>query len=83
MIMLFTTILYLWNLRKLNPEERSTEQKLVIALSISLLFFNDPLYSLTILQPSVALTAISTLFFSQFIVFLIFFWTIGADRILN
>ena len=71
-------IAYMIRYCKLQPEKRIIEQKLIAALSIMLLFFNDPFYAITALVPNGFLyifllfrTFLSTLFVTTFIVMLL------------
>ena len=46
-------------------------------------FFNDPLYAATVISPNRGTAVIGVLFFSNFISFLLLFWLVQYDRIVN
>ena len=46
-------------------------------------FFNDPIYAATVLSPNRGTAVIGVLFFSNFISFLLLFWLVQYDRIVN
>lgn len=89
LVTLVTGLLYFRNYLRIPHDQRSIEQRLVLAMSISILVFNDPLYSLSIVKPNIILyifiyhhrTIVSVLSLSQFIVFLFFFWDVVVFRI--
>lgn len=47
--------MYLRGYLKVDKSERTLEQKLVLAISALVLVFNDPLYFLSVLRPSILL----------------------------
>jgi hypothetical protein len=54
---------------------------MIAILSVLLVFFNDPLYPITILEPNKASSYFSVFFVINFVIFLIFLWIIFLDRI--
>lgn len=50
-------------------------------MSILLVFFNDPFYPITVLNPNKASSYFSVFFVINFVIFLIFFWIMFLDRI--
>lgn len=50
------------------------EHKFILLLSASLCFFNDPIFGITIMKPTIAAAVFSTLFVMQFIGLLVVFW---------
>lgn len=50
------------------------EHRFILLLSISLMFFNDPIFGITIMHPTVAAAVFSTIFVMQFVGLLVVFW---------
>ena len=73
--------LYLWRLGKVPVEEKIPEQKMVGALSVLLIMFNDPFYPITIMAPNPVSSYFSVFFVVNFMIFVLFFWIIFLDRI--
>ena len=73
--------MYFWRFRKIPSNGRIIEQKMILALAILLMFFNDPFYALTIQIPNPVSSYFSVFFVVNFIIFLVFFWIILFDRI--
>ena len=55
---------------------------MVLALSIFLIFFNDPIYPATVLTDSRASSYFSVFFMITFTIYLLFYWIFFLDRIL-
>ncbi len=73
--------MYFFRFRKIPETEKVCEQKMVAALSVLLILFNDPFYPITILAPNPVSSYFSVFFVINFIIFLVFFWIIFLDRI--
>lgn len=69
------------SIRRLKKERLVFEQKFVRVLAYLLLFFNDPIYALTILSPSTGSSFFSTLFVVTFFCALLLFWICSFERI--
>jgi hypothetical protein len=54
---------------------------MIAILSVLLVFFNDPFYTITVLQPNKVSSYFSVFFVINFVIFLIFLWIIFLDRI--
>ena len=65
----------------LQKKNRTFEHKYIFFLSISLIFFNDPLYAVNVFYGSIPLYIFSTLQMSLFVIFLIYFWIVMMPRI--
>ena len=50
------------------------EHKAILLLSFSLVFFNDPIFGVTLFDPSIVSAVFSTIFVMQFVAILIAFW---------
>lgn len=74
-------VLYLIRFRIIPKGYKIPEQKMVLALSILLIFFNDPIYPATVLTGNKAASYFSVFFVMTFVVYLIFFWLFFLDRI--
>lgn len=57
-------------------QTNNREHKLILILSFSLILFNDPFMTATLINSSTFWIMLSSLNISQFLYFLIFFWTI-------
>ena len=55
---------------------------MVFVLSILLIFFNDPIYPVTVLTGNKAASYFSVFFIITFTIYLLFFWIFLLDRIL-
>lgn len=74
-------ILYIVRFLKIPAAERILEQKMIVVLSVLLVFFNDPFYPVTVLQPNRASSYFSVFFIINFTLFLIFTWIVFLDRV--
>ena len=63
-----------------SASARTFEHKYILALSVSAVLFNDPLYAMTIFEANKFLAVLSALFVVQFISILLFFWLIMFQR---
>ncbi len=79
-ISIVSLIVYLVFYIKSSEGMRTFEHKYIMALSISLQFFNDPLYALTILKANAFWAVLSTLFVTSFVSLLVTFWIITFQR---
>jgi len=68
-------------LKEIPITERILEQKMIAVLSVLLLFFNDPLYAVTVLFPNKVSSYFSVLFVTNFIIFLLYTWIIFLEKI--
>lgn len=80
-ISLLACVAYALLFRTIPKNERIIEQKIILALSILLCFFNDPFYTITVLYPNKASSFFSALFMMTFIIVLFFSWIVFLDRI--
>ena len=74
-------ILYIFFYRETNKISRTFEHKFILIMSFSLIFFNDPIFILTTLFPSITLLSISTISITQFFAIISFFWLVLWNRI--
>ena len=78
---LLTCIVYLFRYSKIPEKERVVEQKIIAALSVLLILFNDPFYPITILKPNPVSSYFSVFFVINFVILLLFLWIVFLDRI--
>jgi len=74
-------VFYVQFFTKISPEVITFEHQFIMILSLGLVFFNDPLYALTLILPSVTFTFFSTIVVTAFIAMLVFFWILMFERI--
>lgn len=82
MLSLIGIVLYITRFRIIPKDYKIVEQKMVLALSIFLIFFNDPIYPATVLTDSRASSYFSVFFMITFTIYLLFYWIFFLDRIL-
>ena len=73
-ISVVTFILYVWNCCKFNFKDLSFETRHVWLLSVSLIIFNNPFYSLSIYFPNYGWTIYNSITCAQFVAFCLYFW---------
>lgn len=73
-------LIYFWFYCRAGMKKLTFEHHFILILSISLFFFNDPIFAVTLFRPSIASAVFSTIFVTQFISFLILFWIIMWRR---
>lgn len=78
---LLNLISYIFFYRETNRISRTFEHKFILIMSFSLVFFNDPIFILTTLFPSITLISISTISITQFFTIVSFFWLVLWNRI--
>lgn len=79
-ISILSLIAYFWFYCRAGIKKMTFEHNFILILSISLVFFNDPIFGATLFKPSIAGAVLSTLFVTQFISLLIVFWIIMWRR---
>ena len=82
-ISLLGTIFYIIRYWKIGINLRSFEHRFILMLSIAVLFFNDPLYELTLYTGNSFLAVLSTIFITGFLAVLILFWSIIFVKLKN
>lgn len=80
-VSLVMTLYYFKFYRSLNPFIRTYEHKMILTMSIYLIFFNDPLYIFSLYWPNLIFSIISCFFYSLFLTSLIVFWSVMMRRI--
>jgi hypothetical protein len=65
---------YLWFYCRTPASQLTFEHKFILLLSLSLVFFNDPIFAVTVFKPSIGAAVFSTIFVMQFMGFLVVFW---------
>ena len=63
-----------------RKNELTFEHHFILVLSISLVFFNDPIFAVTVFYPSKVSAVFSTIFVMQFVALLTVFWVIMWRR---
>lgn len=76
-------VLYFLKWKLLEKYERTFEHNTMLFLSISLIFFNDPLFLLVVLTPIDFFESIGVLLVVQFVCLLFYFWLVLGLRIKN
>jgi hypothetical protein len=76
---LASSIVYFLRLRKIKPTEYVLEQKMVLALSIVTIIFNDPFYIITVTHPNYASNVFSVMFVVNLATYLMIFWVTILD----
>jgi hypothetical protein len=71
---------YTWFYCRSGVRKMTFEHHYILILSISLVFFNDPIFGITLFYPSIATSIFSTVFVTQFVALLILFWIIMWRR---
>lgn len=74
-----TIYFYFWRLRKIRRNEQVLEQRMVLALSIVTVIFNDPFYGLTVTHPNYASNVFSVMFVVTLATYLVVFWVTILD----
>lgn len=74
-----STVFFILRLRKIDRSVWVIEQKLVVALSIITIFFNDPFYAATISSPNQANNLFSVMWVVNLAVYLVLFWITILD----
>ena len=73
-ISFFASVAFCINTRGCSDDTLREEIKAIAVVSVSLIFYNNPIFILTILQQIITLEVISTLFVTNFYRVLILFW---------
>lgn len=68
-------------LRRFGDLEIPVDMRVLSTLGICLVFFNDPLYLLSIYTPSFAISVFSGVFICTFLCFLLFYWLYSFQRV--
>lgn len=63
-----------------RKDQLTFEHHFILGLSISLVFFNDPIFAVTVFYPSIVSAVFSTIFVMQFIALLTVFWMVMWRR---
>ncbi len=71
---LVVNLVYIYRYFELPANMRLPEQKYVLGLALSLVFFNDPFFALYIYFPNEASSVFSVLTLSVFVSYLFYFW---------
>lgn len=78
---IFCLGIYLWSYLKLPKNIRIFEQKFCLLLGVSLVFFNDPLTALSILNPNGIWLYFSVTFYTFFAAMIHYYWLVMFERI--
>lgn len=71
---LLSSICYLYQVLRLQVTHWTSETRILVLLSLSIVFFNDPLFLGSLITPTLAFTVISVLSVLQFVMLLAYFW---------
>eukprot|EP01017_Pseudomicrothorax_dubius_P031770 TRINITY_DN4091_c0_g1_i12.p1 TRINITY_DN4091_c0_g1~~TRINITY_DN4091_c0_g1_i12.p1 ORF type:complete len:209 (+),score=27.71 TRINITY_DN4091_c0_g1_i12:652-1278(+) len=74
-------IAFFHRLRKVDRKNRIFEQKYLLALSVALFFFNDPIFAVTLLSQSFIPALFSTIFVVTFYCLILLFWLVQLERV--
>jgi len=72
---------YVYFFTRIPPGLVTFEHQFIMILSLGLVFFNDPLYGITLILPNVTFAFFSTIVVTGFISLLVFFWILMFERI--
>jgi len=76
-------LLYCIHICRAPGADITFEHRMILALSVFLVLFNDPLFAATLFRPSSALAVVSTLFVTLFASSLVVFWMVMYRRIVT
>lgn len=76
-------LFYTINIFRVPWKVLTFEHRFIILLSVALVFFNDPIYAITILYSNISCAIVSTLFVTVFVSLLCFFWLIIVKRVVT